>query len=96
MRASEFTINLPVKINLDDLDTETVSIKKPEEEVELDDNPIFIPPLQQDIELKKASVGKVSDVITQLTDTDPDEEPEGDSEHPELSRLKDIIRSITK
>jgi hypothetical protein len=94
MRASEFTINLPVKINMDDLDTETVSINKPEEvEVELDDNPIFIPPLQQDIELKKASVGKVSDVIAQLTDTDPDEEPE---ENSELSRLKDIIRSITK
>jgi len=34
---------------------------------ELDDNPTFVPPLQQHIELAKADQGKDSEVIQKLT-----------------------------
>jgi hypothetical protein len=46
---------------------------------ELDDDPVMVPPLQQDIELKKAEQGKDSPVIKDLTqdEIDPnDKEPQ--------------------
>jgi hypothetical protein len=71
MRAKEFVINVPItiKINGDgdpevDMDQGNDSPKDPQE---LDDDPIMVPPLQQDIELKKADQGKASPVIDNLT-----------------------------
>jgi hypothetical protein len=63
MRAKEFIINVPISIKINgDGDPE---IDMPQHDSE-DEDSVFVPPLQQDLELKKASVGKKSSVIDQL------------------------------
>lgn len=69
MRAKEFTINVPINIKINgDGDPE---IDMPSDEKvdpsELDPNPVFVSPLQQELEMKKAANGKDSDVIDDLT-----------------------------
>lgn len=69
MRAKEFTINVPINIKINgDGDPE---IDMPSDEKvdpsELDLNPVFVSPLQQELEMKKAANGKESDVIDDLT-----------------------------
>jgi hypothetical protein len=82
MRAREFTINVPItiKINGDgDPDIEMPGADDAKDPKELDDDPVMVPPLQQDIELKKAEQGKDSPVIKDLTqdEIDPnDKEPQ--------------------
>lgn len=48
----------------------------PKDPSELDPDPLMVPPLQQQIEINKAAVGKVSPVIDDLTqdEEDPDDE----------------------
>lgn len=79
MRAREFTINVPItiKINGDgDPEIDMPNIDSSKDPQELDDDPVMVPPLQQDIELKKAEQGKSSPVIQDLTqDEDEPEEP---------------------
>lgn len=81
MRAREFVINVPItiKINGDgdpEIDMDQKSSDDPRDPQELEDNPIMVPPLQQDIELRKADQGKDSPVIDQLTqDEDEPAEP---------------------
>lgn len=63
MRAKEFVINVPItiKINGDgdpEIDTSNDS--------ENDDDSVMVPPLQQDLEIKKAQAGKSSPVINDL------------------------------
>lgn len=67
MRAREFTINIPIniKINGDD-EPEITAVGQ--EDPEADST--WVPPLQQKIELAKASLGKQSDVIDQLIGDD--------------------------
>ena len=70
MRAREFTINVPItiKINGDgDPEIDMPGADEPKDPQELDSNPTLIPPLQQQIELQKADVGKDSPVIQDLT-----------------------------
>jgi len=79
MRAREFTINVPItiKINGDgDPEIEMDKTDEPKDVDELDPNPVMVPPLQQDVELKKAAVGKISPVINDLTqdEVDPEEQ----------------------
>lgn len=69
MRAREFTINVPItiKINGDgdpEVDMQGDDAKDPQE---LDSDPVMVPPLQQDLELRKAEQGKDSPVIRALT-----------------------------
>lgn len=76
MRAREFVINVPItiKINGDgdpEIDMKTNN-EPPKDPSELDPNPVMVPPLQQDIELKKAGVGKESPVINDLTQDEAD------------------------
>jgi hypothetical protein len=81
MRAREFIINVPINIKIDgdgkpEVDMSPIKNKliEPEidqeepDDIEHDDNlePLFVPPLQQEIELKKAAVGKNSKVIRDL------------------------------
>lgn len=84
MRAKEFTINVPISIKINgDGDPEVdmpSSDAKPEDELDLE--PVMVPPLQQDLELRKAEVGKTSPVIQKLTR----DEVEADNEEP-LARL---------
>lgn len=47
----------------------------PKDPSELDPDPVMVPPLQQQIEINKAAVGKESPIIDELTqdEEDPDE-----------------------
>lgn len=85
MRAREFTINVPItiKINGDgDPDIEMPGAEEPRDPQELDDNPVMVPPLQQDIELKKAEQGKDSPVIQDLTQDEAEPEDEEEQQNP--------------
>jgi hypothetical protein len=82
MRAREFVINVPItiKINGDgDPEIDMKGQEEPKDPQELDPNPIMVSPLQQDLELKKAEVGKTSPVIKDLTQ---DEEEPDDKQNP--------------
>ena len=77
MRAREFTINVPItiKINGDgDPEIDMPGTDEPKDPSELDPNPVMVPPLQQDVELKKAEAGKVSPVINDLTQDEAEPE----------------------
>lgn len=70
MRAREFTINVPIKININgDADPE---ISVDNETDEFDQNPVMMNPQQQELELKKAALGKRSPSIEKLIDDDED------------------------
>jgi len=80
MRAKEFTINIPINITMNSdgsIDVDTDNDEDARDPEELDQEPIFVPPLQQEIELNKHSQGKDSKVIDKLT---TDEEYEDDDE----------------
>jgi hypothetical protein len=82
MRAREFVINVPItiKINGDgDPEIDMSNDKdEPKDPSELDPNPVMVPPLQQQIELSKADVGKESPVINDLTQDEIDPEEDED------------------
>ena len=74
MKAREFTINVPINIKINgDGDPEIdVAGQDPEDEQQpgqdcMDPNPVMVPPLQQNIELKKAALGKEGDVVDKIT-----------------------------
>ena len=73
MKAREFTINVPINIKINgdgdpevDVAGENPEEQKPGQDV-LDPNPIMVPPLQQNIELKKAALGKEGDIVDKIT-----------------------------
>lgn len=68
MRAAEFMRALADIIDkLDGNDSEESTTKDPQE---LEQNPVFVPPLQQHLELAKAEQGKESPVIDKITADD--------------------------
>ena len=68
MRAAEFMRALADIIDkLDGNDSEESTTKDPQE---LEQNPVFVPPLQQHLELAKAEQGKDSPVIDKITADD--------------------------
>jgi hypothetical protein len=91
MRAREFTINIPIniKINSDGEPEIDMGNSKEGDPEELDQNPVFVSPLQQEIELKKAEVGKQSAIIDKLTSPEDigDEDKEEDEEQANIVRL---------
>lgn len=75
MRAKEFVINVPITITFpSDGGNPTVnsSNRESETDTELDQEGVFVPPLQQKIELMKAGLGKESGVINRLLAGDDD------------------------
>jgi hypothetical protein len=77
MRAKEFVINVPItiKINGDgDPEVDMSGSDDAKDPRELDPTPMMIPPLQQDVELRKAANGKESPVIDSLTQDEEDTE----------------------
>jgi hypothetical protein len=79
MRAREFVINVPItiKINGDgdpELEMGQNNKDEPADPSQLKQDPVMVPPLQQQIELQKADQGKLSPVIADLTqdEVDPD------------------------
>lgn len=78
MRAREFTINVPINIKINgdgDPEIDMPSQDKTDPS-ELDQNPVFVSPLQQELEMKKAANGKESDVIDDLTQHEISDEDE--------------------
>jgi hypothetical protein len=80
MRAHEFTINIPINIKINGDGQPEITVDQHDSEdrdsAELDLNPVYVSPLQQEHELKKAALGKSSPVIDKLTaDEDIGEEP---------------------
>lgn len=78
MRAREFVINVPITIKINGDGDPEIDMKgegEPKDPQELDPSPVMVPPLQQDIELKKATAGKSSPVIDDLTQDEAEPEP---------------------
>jgi len=73
MLIKEVTINIPIKIDLDSKGDPKVSVADKDAE-ELDQNPVMMNPQQQELELKKAELGKQSPSIEKMVE--PDEEGE--------------------
>ena len=74
MRAAEFMRALADII--DKLDgAESSGEAPPKNPEEKDLNPVMVPPLQQDIELKKADQGKESPIINKLTQDETEHNP---------------------
>jgi hypothetical protein len=93
MRAKEFTITVPITINFSGDGEPEINMGNNTTD-ELDQNPIFVPPLQQGLELAKASLGKESPVINKITADEPDigSEDEGkDSSSIDLERIRQLI-----
>lgn len=79
MRAREFTINVPINIKISGDGEPEIDVAGQDslrDPSDLDDNPVFVPPLQQEIELKKAEVGKISPIIKDLTQDEKEHDPE--------------------
>ena len=97
MRAKEFTINVPINIKINgDGDPEIDVAGSGSDSSEPDNNPIFVSPLQQELELKKAEAGKDSAVIDKITEPEDigseDEEDSGLDD--ELSRIKELLKGV--
>lgn len=97
MRAKEFTINVPINIKINgDGDPEIDVAGNSSDSSEPDNNPIFVSPLQQELELKKAEAGKDSAVIDKITEPEDigseDEEDSGLDD--ELSRIKELLKGV--
>lgn len=91
MRAREFTINVPITIKINGDNDPEIDMPSNDEQ-EPDENPVFVSPLQQELELKKAGIGKNSSVIDDLT-SDEDEDDKHMFESDELTRLIQLIRT---
>jgi hypothetical protein len=93
MRAREFTISVPITITINGDDDPQVSAGDQQgqaDDTELQQNPVMISPQQQEIELKKAELGKSSPVIDKLTqDHSVGTEPVAQDDV--LSRLKELV-----
>jgi len=76
MRIDEITINIPITIDLGDIEPKVKVAGKDSDGDELDQNTVMISPLQQELELKKAEQGKNSPVIDKILD----DENQGDEE----------------
>lgn len=92
MRAKEFTINVPITISINGDEDPIVSAAGQEpDDTELQQNPVMVTPLQQELELAKAQLGKdspVIDKITQDTETVGEEPPE---QNDIIERLKALL-----
>lgn len=66
----EIVINIPITIDLDGVKprVNVAGQDASDDDEELDQNPVMVSPLQQDLELKKAELGKNSPVIDKMTD----------------------------
>ena len=73
MRAAEFMRALADIIDkLDGESSDDMPAKNPKEK---DDNPVMIPPLQQQVKLDKAEAGKDSPIIQKLTQDETEHNP---------------------
>lgn len=69
MRAREFTINVPITIKINGDGDPEIEMDNADE---LDQDPVMMSPLQQELELKKSEQGKRSPYIDTMLDDDPE------------------------
>jgi hypothetical protein len=64
MKAKEFTINVPINIKINGDGDPEIDMGQNDDGYEksdgLDPDPLMVPPLQQNLELKKAALGKIT------------------------------------
>ena len=98
MRIDEITINIPITIDLDG-DKPRVNVAGKDavdDDDELDQNPVMINPLQQELELKKSEQGKASPVIDKLLgDEEIGDEEIGDEED-EVEQIVTLARRLNQ
>ena len=90
MRAKEFTINVPITITING-DDDPVVTQPDAPSSPLQQNPVMVTPQQQELELKKAELGKSSPVIDKLTQNDAIGTEPGPSVDDLLNRIKMLI-----
>jgi hypothetical protein len=92
MRAREFTINVPITITINgDGDPEIDMPGQEQDEAPLQNNPVMVNPLQQELELKKAELGKQSPVIDKMVQSDNLGAEESDNDTTLLKAIKQLI-----
>jgi len=91
MRMDEITINIPITIDLDGAKPRVnVAGKDAEGDEELDQNPVMMNPLQQELELKKAELGKKSPVINKMIDDETIGKEPADDQDDSINNLKTL------
>lgn len=94
MRAREFTINVPITISINGDEDPVISTGQDSNEPDLQKNPVMVAPLQQHLELAKASQGKESPVIDKLTadnDIGDETDTEPNADDVLLDKIKQLI-----
>ena len=91
MRAQEFTINIPINIKINGDGEPEISTGQESNDSELDQNPVMVPPLQQELELAKADQGKESPVIDNITSNDTIGAEDRGADDDLLSKIKQLI-----
>lgn len=71
-------------------EVKSVNYDEPKDPQELEQNPIFVPPLQQQIEIQKAQAGKQSPVISDLLQHE-EEADEGNNYYDESDDYSEIV-----
>ena len=90
MRAREFTINVPITIKINGDNEPEVEAGQTSDGTDIQQNPVMVPPLQQELELHKAELGKNTPVIDKLiADQDIGQEPEDNNDI--LSRILQLV-----
>ena len=92
MRIDEITINIPIKIDLDGAEPRVNVAGQNAKEVDKEEEPgeIFINPLQQELELKKAEQGKDSPTIDKMLDDSDQADPEETDHEANVDNLKTL------
>jgi hypothetical protein len=89
MRIDEITINIPITIDLDgDKPKVNVAGKDAVDDDEMDQNPVMMNPMQQELELKKAEQGKRSPSIDKMLDDDEEGDLEQNDQEDNVDNLK--------
>jgi hypothetical protein len=91
MRIDEITINIPIKIDLDgDKPRVNVAGQDADDDSELDQNPVMMNPLQQELELKKSEQGKNSPVIDKMLDDENVGDEENTDQDDNIKNIKTL------
>ena len=89
MRIDEITINIPITIDLDgDKPKINVAGKDAVDDDEMDQNPVMMNPMQQELELKKAEQGKRSPSIDKMLGDDEEGDLEQNDQEDNVDNLK--------
>lgn len=91
MRAQEFTINIPINIKINSDGEPEISTGQSDNDQDLQQNPVMVPPLQQELELAKAEQGKESPVIDKLTANDSIGAENNSADDELLDKIKQLI-----